>query len=125
MAWAMNKGVRNKYKDARDVDYGCTYIPYAELKDTPNLNALAEDGPIDEGSFPLFLQRLFLLSSRDRIDPLAHAPPPPLIATKPTFVHPEYPPTAVPSPIAQSFSGQIDHSLGTSFLISHQNELTR
>ena len=73
MAWAMNKGVKNKYKDAWDVDHGCTYIPYTELKDTPNLNALAEDETIDEGSFPLFLKRLFLLSSRDRIDPLAQS----------------------------------------------------
>lgn len=53
----MNKGVKNKYKDYWDVDHGCTYIPYSELKDIPNLNALAEEGTIDEESLPPYLKR--------------------------------------------------------------------
>lgn len=60
IAWAMNKGVKDRFKDYWDADHGCTYIPYSELKDIPNLTALAEGGTIDEESMPAFLKRLIL-----------------------------------------------------------------
>ena len=57
IAWAMNKGVKDRFKDYWDADQGCTYIPYAELKDISNLTNLAEGGTIDEESIPTFLKR--------------------------------------------------------------------
>jgi hypothetical protein len=59
IAWAMNKGVKDRFKDYWDADHGCTYIPYAELKDISNLTSIAEGGTIDEESVPSFLKRLF------------------------------------------------------------------
>ncbi len=58
VAWATNKGVKDRFKEYWDTDQGCTYIPYSEIKHIPNLSALAEGGTIDEESMPSFLKRL-------------------------------------------------------------------
>lgn len=59
IAWATNKGLKDRFKDYWDAEYGCTYIPYPELKDIPNVAALAEGGTIDDESMPASLKRLF------------------------------------------------------------------
>ncbi|CAF0840128.1 unnamed protein product [Didymodactylos carnosus] len=59
VAWATNKGVKDRFKDYWDVEHGCTYIPYSELKDvisTMSLKSLAEGGAIDDESIPPFLK---------------------------------------------------------------------
>lgn len=56
IAWAMSKGVKDRFKDYWDAEHGCTYIPYAELKDISNFSALAEGGTIDDESTPASLK---------------------------------------------------------------------
>jgi hypothetical protein len=66
IAWATNKGVKDRSKDYWDADHGCSYIPYSELKDMPSLSSLAEGGTIDEESIPSFLKREFAFRRRVR-----------------------------------------------------------
>lgn len=57
----MNKGVKDRFKLYWNGDHGCTYIPYGELKDIPNLTTIAEGGVIDEESIPPFLKGSLVL----------------------------------------------------------------
>ncbi|XP_054652577.1 SR-related and CTD-associated factor 8 isoform X2 [Dunckerocampus dactyliophorus] len=47
IAWALNKGVRQEYKQFWDVDLGVTYIPWEKVK-VDDLNGFAEGGIIDQ-----------------------------------------------------------------------------
>ncbi|CAF1958022.1 unnamed protein product [Rotaria magnacalcarata] len=104
IAWAMNKGVKDRFKEFWDADHGCTYIPYSELKDIPNLTTLAEGGTIDDESMPSFLKSTVQptrvdvppMMHQQSIQPLVqpHAPfahqefqPPPNLPPRPTTVH--------------------------------------
>ncbi|CAF4543123.1 unnamed protein product, partial [Rotaria magnacalcarata] len=52
-------------------DHGCTYIPYSELKDIPNLTTLAEGGTIDDESMPSFLKST-VQPTRVDVPPMMH-----------------------------------------------------
>lgn len=54
----MSKGVKDRFKHYWDSEHGCTYIPYAELKDISNLQTISEGGTIDEASMPPALKRM-------------------------------------------------------------------
>lgn len=47
IAWALNKGVKQEYKQFWDVDLGVTYIPWEKVK-LDDLDGLAEGGIIDQ-----------------------------------------------------------------------------
>lgn len=47
IAWALNKGVRQEYKQFWDVDLGVTYIPWEKVK-VDDLDDFAEGGIIDQ-----------------------------------------------------------------------------
>ncbi|XP_061698915.1 SR-related and CTD-associated factor 8 isoform X2 [Syngnathoides biaculeatus] len=47
IAWALNKGVRQEYKQFWDVDLGVTYIPWEKVK-VDDLDGFAEGGIIDQ-----------------------------------------------------------------------------
>lgn len=47
IAWALNKGVKQEYKQFWDVDLGVTYIPWEKLK-LDDLEDFAEGGIIDQ-----------------------------------------------------------------------------
>ncbi|XP_057715445.1 SR-related and CTD-associated factor 8 isoform X2 [Corythoichthys intestinalis] len=47
IAWALNKGVRQEYKQFWDVDLGVSYIPWEKVK-LDDLNSFAEGGIIDQ-----------------------------------------------------------------------------
>ncbi|XP_041109733.1 SR-related and CTD-associated factor 8-like isoform X2 [Polyodon spathula] len=47
IAWALNKGVKQEYKQLWDVDLGVTYIPWEKVK-IDNLDDFAEGGMIDQ-----------------------------------------------------------------------------
>ncbi|CAH2251625.1 SCAF8 isoform X1 [Pelobates cultripes] len=47
IAWALNKGVKQEYKQFWDVDLGVTYIPWEKLK-LDDLDDFAEGGMIDQ-----------------------------------------------------------------------------
>ncbi|CAF4599067.1 unnamed protein product [Rotaria sp. Silwood1] len=92
IAWATNKGLKDRFKDCWDADHGCTYIPYSELKDIPNLTALAEGGTIDEESMPSFLKST-IPPMRVDVPPIIHQQPTqPLVHSQTSFAHQEFPP---------------------------------
>ncbi|CAF3081213.1 unnamed protein product, partial [Rotaria sp. Silwood2] len=94
IAWATNKGLKDRFKECWDADHGCTYIPYSELKDIPNLTALAEGGTIDEESIPLFLKST-IPPMRVEVPPMIHQQPTqPLVHPQASFVPQEFPPPA-------------------------------
>lgn len=47
IAWALNKGVKQEYKQFWDVDLGVTYIPWEKVK-LDDLDDFAEGGMIDQ-----------------------------------------------------------------------------
>lgn len=47
IAWALNKGVKQEYKQFWDVDLGVTYIPWEKVK-LDDLDDFAEGGIIDQ-----------------------------------------------------------------------------
>lgn len=47
IAWALNKGVKQEYKQFWDVDLGVTYIPWEKVK-IDDLDDFAEGGIIDQ-----------------------------------------------------------------------------
>lgn len=47
IAWALNKGVKQEYKQFWDVDLGVTYIPWEKVK-LDDLDGFAEGGIIDQ-----------------------------------------------------------------------------
>ncbi|KAK6490176.1 SR-related and CTD-associated factor 8 [Huso huso] len=47
IAWALNKGVKQEYKQLWDVDLGVTYIPWEKVK-MDDLDGFAEGGMIDQ-----------------------------------------------------------------------------
>lgn len=47
IAWALNKGVKQEYKQFWDVDLGVTYIPWEKVK-VDDLDGFAEGGIIDQ-----------------------------------------------------------------------------
>nr|XP_015209546.1 PREDICTED: protein SCAF8 isoform X1 [Lepisosteus oculatus] len=47
IAWALNKGVKQEYKQFWDVDLGVTYIPWEKVK-VDDLDGFAEGGMIDQ-----------------------------------------------------------------------------
>ena len=47
IAWALNKGVKQEYKQFWDVDLGVTYIPWEKVK-LDDLDGFAEGGMIDQ-----------------------------------------------------------------------------
>lgn len=49
IAWALNKGVKQEYKQFWDVDLGVTYIPWEKVK-VDDLDGFAEGGIIDQES---------------------------------------------------------------------------
>lgn len=49
IAWALNKGVKQEYKQFWDVDLGVTYIPWEKVK-LDDLDGFAEGGIIDQES---------------------------------------------------------------------------
>ena len=47
IAWALNKGVKQEYKQFWDVDLGVSYIPWEKVK-LDDLDDFAEGGIIDQ-----------------------------------------------------------------------------
>ena len=47
IAWALNKGVKQEYKQFWDMDLGVTYIPWEKVK-LDDLDGFAEGGMIDQ-----------------------------------------------------------------------------
>lgn len=47
IAWALNKGVKQEYKQLWDMDLGVTYIPWEKVK-LDDLDGFAEGGMIDQ-----------------------------------------------------------------------------
>ncbi|CAF0820081.1 unnamed protein product [Rotaria sordida] len=93
IAWATNKGLKDRFKDCWDADHGCTYIPYTELKEIPNLQALAEGGTIDEESMPSFLKST-IPPIRVDIPPMIHQQPTQsLVHPQTSFTHQEFQPS--------------------------------
>ncbi|UJR30075.1 hypothetical protein I4U23_017618 [Adineta vaga] len=80
IAWGMSKGVKDRFKHYWDAENGCTYIPYAELKDFSNLQTLAEGGTVDDASIPPSLKA----SSSSQIQQAT----PPIVQPQP-FIHPQ------------------------------------
>ncbi|CAF0841523.1 unnamed protein product [Didymodactylos carnosus] len=86
IAWATNKGVKDRFKDYWDVEHGCTYIPYNELKDvisTTSLESLAEGGVIDDESIPAFLKSPSMPSAASTNKTILHTPQPGLLPPPP------------------------------------------
>uniref|UniRef100_A0AAQ6AL67 SR-related CTD associated factor 8 n=1 Tax=Amphiprion ocellaris TaxID=80972 RepID=A0AAQ6AL67_AMPOC len=87
IAWALNKGVKQEYKQFWDVDLGVTYIPWEKVK-VDDLDGFAEGGIIDQetvndGEKHFFLCAVGLVPPNFPvtmgIPPPGFGPPPPFI----------------------------------------------
>ena len=53
IAWAPNKGIKDKLKSYWNVDTGCTYVPWSELNNIEiNFVSLSDGGFVDEITIP-------------------------------------------------------------------------